>query len=147
MQIILTVIAIILGALFYRFGGMDKPFKSWMRDWICPLFTYGILLIWWHPVTLLGWLMLIPAYGILGASYSTYWDWLFGYDNFWFHGFMCGLASFPLIFAGLHWCSVIISAIVSGIICGAISKIFGNVWIEECGRGGTITATRLLLFI
>lgn len=153
MKLLFTIILILLSGLFYRFGGMSKSEQSWVpkflrsswiRDWICPLWGYLTLLIWWQPNTILGWLMFIPTYGLSGVFLSTYWDFVFGYDNFYAHGFMCGLASFPLIWAGVAWWVVLISAIAGGLLMGLLCKIFSNVWVEEGGRGVIFAASKLL---
>ena len=145
MKYLLTLLLILLSGLFYKFGGTGKPFKSWMRDWICPAFGFGSLLIWWHPTTVVGWLMFIPAYGLSGGALSTYWDFVFGYDNFYAHGFMCGLASFPFIWAGIAWWTVLLSAVIGGLLMGLLCKIFSNVWVEEGGRGIIFAACKTLL--
>ena len=84
-KILLTLASIAITAVLYHAGGLSKEAKdwipkfmrrSWVRDWLCPLFNYLILVLWWHPATLLGWLMFIPAYGLTGLAFSTYWDWL-----------------------------------------------------------------------
>jgi hypothetical protein len=142
------IIAVILSAIFYRAGGLDKETKywipvwlrqSWVRDWLCPLFSYSVLLLAWHPSSWLGWLLLLPAYALLGASLSTYWDFLFGWDNYWFAGFMCGLSAFPLVFDGFPWWMVGIRAILIALSWGVWCKVFGNDNVEEYGRGAFVT--------
>lgn len=152
MNIILTALLVALSGLFYRFGGMsnDEPpawIPKWIRIrrvWICPIFGFGSLLLWWQPTTLLGWLMFIPAYGLSGGALSTYWDELFGYDNFYMHGFMCGLASFPLIWAGLAWWMVLAGAVFGGLAMGLLCQFTKNVWVEECGRGIIFALSKII---
>jgi len=144
-KILLTLLLLSLSGLFYRLGGIGKPFKSWMRDWVCPLWGYLSLLVWWQPSTVLGWLMFIPAYGLSGGALSTYWDELFGYDNFYMHGFMCGIASFPLIFAGIAWRSVLLSGVVGGVLMGLLCQLFSDVWVEEGGRGVIFAMSKTIL--
>jgi len=147
MTFLIWLLASCLCGILYRLGGIGKPFRTWMRDWIIPLVAYGYLLTLWHPVSLIGWLMLIPAIALTGGALTTYWDELFGYDNFWFHGFMIGLASFPFIWSGLHWWAVLTRAVLLAVLIGGWSAIFGNDWVEECGRGVFISATIPLLLI
>ena len=158
LPILFTLFCIVMSAFLYRFGGMSKEeakqyhipsflANSWIRDWLCPLFNYLVLLTWWHPTHLIQYLWLIPAYGLTGGAFSTYWDWLFRKDTFWLHGFMIGLASFPLYWAGIHWYAILANAIVSGVLMGWLCARTGNVWKEELGRGGISAITRLLLII
>lgn len=146
-MILLSILLSGLSAMFYRFGGMNPPFRSWMRDWVCPAFTIGTMFLWFKPDAFWGYFLAIPIYGIMGGSLSTYWDFLFGYDNFWFSGFMVGLSIFPLIFCGMAWWLVLIRAIVLAVIWGGVNywvnkkKIPHSDWIEELARGFTMAIT------
>lgn len=40
--------------------------------------------------------------GLSIGAISTYYDTIFGYDNFWVHGFMLGLASLPITILVTH---------------------------------------------
>jgi hypothetical protein len=142
------VVLAAISAVLYRAGGLDKETKhwipiwlrnSWVRDWLCPLCSYSALLLFWQPFSFLGWGLLLPSYALLGVSLSTYWDWLFKFDNYWFSGFMCGLSAFPLIFAGLPWEVVIIRSITLALAWGIWCKLFGNDNVEEYGRGAFVT--------
>jgi hypothetical protein len=145
--------------ILYRAGGMDKgnlarpkwiPVwlrQSWIRDWLIPLVSLGLMLTLWQPNNALGWISLLPCIALNGAALSTYWDWLFGYDNFYFHGFGCGLALLPLIFAGLAWQWILVRAIVLGLSMGLWSFIVGNDEIEEYGRGLLHTLTIPIILI
>jgi len=158
-KIIFGVLATILSAIAYRAGGMGtedtaKPEwipkwlrKSWIRDWLCPAFVYGCLLSSWSPSLWWEWLLLILCYPLLGACLSTYWDWLFGFDNFWFAGFMCGIAAFPLIFCGYAWWLILARAILLAILWGGWSLLWTEVEYEEMGRGAFLVATVPLLLI
>ena len=136
-KIIASLVLALLSALFYRFGGIGKPFRSWHRDWICPAFSIATLLIWWHNAE---WWKLaicsVATYGLMGAAFSTYWDWLFnGKDNFYVHGAFIGLAIAPFIWVGLAWWLVFIQVVATGAAMGIWCRVFGNDWVEECGRG------------
>ncbi len=146
-KLLILLIASIISGILYRLGGIGKPFKSWMRDWLIPPLTYLTLLFFWQPSTLLGYLLILPAITITGAALTTYWDWLFGFDNFWFHGFMIGLATFPLYWAGIHWWAIGIRAIILAILVGGWSKLIGWDTAEEWGRGFIATITIPLLLI
>ena len=59
-------------AILYRIGGIGKPFKTWMRDWLIPpillvaiYFVFKVNAKWW------AWFL---SYGLMGASLTTYWD-------------------------------------------------------------------------
>ena len=105
--ILLTLFLSIISAIFYRAGGLSQDSTeswipkwlrhSWVRDWLCPICALIPLALvhgsWWF----------LLAYVILAGALSTYWDFLFGFDNFWFAGFMCGIAAFPLLFCGFVW--------------------------------------------
>jgi len=141
------IIASSICGILGRLGGIGKPFNTKYRDLGCPFMTYGYLLFLWHPIDTLGWVMLILCIPITLGALSTYWDKLFGYDNFWFHGFMCGLAIFPLIWAGLIWWLILIRALVIAILMGGWSRIFKNDIIEETGRYFFLAATIPILIL
>ena len=135
------VVCSILSALAYRCGGMDKETKhwlpvwlrhSWVRDWLCPL----CVLAPFFMLTQSWWFLL--SYLLIAGALSTYWDFLFGYDNFWFSGFMCGIALFPLIFCGFLWWIILVRAILLSLAWGVICKVSGNDFVEEYGRGSTL---------
>lgn len=108
--------------------------KSWVRDWLCPACLCSVLFLFWLPSSLLSWGMVLLSYALLGGSLSTYWDKLFGYDNFWFHGFMCGLTIIPLIIFIPFWI-ILIRLFICTIGMGLCSKLIGNDVKEEIGRG------------
>lgn len=147
MKIIIWLILTVICSALYRAGGYGKPFKSWHRDWLCPACVYGALLIFWHPALWWQYLLILPAYGLLGAALTTYLDTIFGYDNFWAAGLLCGLAAFPLYWAGISWYAILIRAVLIGILWGAWCKIFSNDTTEELGRGSFICITIPLLLI
>jgi hypothetical protein len=136
----------VLSGLFYRLGGIGKPFKSWMRDWVCPLIA---LMAWWilSGFHLSHWWAYLVSYGLMGWGLTTYYDELFGYDNYWLHGFVIGLAMFPLFWTGIHWWAILLRAIIMGATIGGWSKIINIDWLEEGGRGVLITATIPILLL
>ena len=145
-----AILAVVL-AFAYRFGGCSKEegkekypwapewmFSSWMRDCTCSLLPalWSFFFIPGAP-----WWCYLLTFGLGWAALSTYWDWLFGFDNFWFHGFMVGLAFAPVNIATGHWIGLIARPILLAVLMGSISAISSNVDVEELGRGGSIGAT------
>jgi len=153
---LVILLSTIVSSVLYRAGGLAKdspecPWipkwmrKSWIRDWIIPMVCILAIWITCHIGISLWWLLF---YGLTGGALTTYWDWLFkDKDNFWFAGFMVGIATFPLIFCGLHWYMVLARALVLAVLWGGWCAIFKNSTVEECGRGAFITATIPLLMI
>ena len=156
-KIISSIIVSVFCAFAYRFGGYSKEegkkkfpwvpvwmFRSWIRDFFCsliPLFWLKLFYPQVHP----------SAYGVTCAlSYfalTTYWDKLFGFDNYWFHGFMVGLTYFLFAtFSGL-WLGFIVRCIAMAVLMGGISAITGDVDIEEFSRGAAIGFTLPLLLL
>ena len=145
-KIAIWLLTTVLCGVFYRLGGVGKPFNTRYRDIGCSLIT---LILWWVLVGFqisLWWVYLI-VFGLIWGALSTYWDWLFGYDNFWFSGFMIGLAMFPLMWGDVSWYAILIRSIVLSISIGLWSKFIDKDWLEEFGRGALITLTLPLLFI
>lgn len=146
MGFIVLIIACILSAILYRAGGMGKEDtaepkwipkwlrKSWVRDWLCPACLLLALFLFWRPSSLLGWVLLLPYYGLSGGALSTYWDELFGYDNYYAHGFGCGLAGLLLI-VFVPWWILVLRLVICTVGMGIWSKFIGNDVAEEMGRG------------
>ena len=152
--IYLTLLSI-ASAILYRLGGssptdQDKEFPwipRWFknipkkRDAMCnaislfSLFLLGVQAPFW------AWFI---SFGLLWASLSSYWDWMFGYDNYWFHGFMCGMSVLPIVFYD-EPLALGIRAIVLGIAMGLWSKYNGNATKEELGRGFLLTISNVLV--
>lgn len=134
----LVLICSVISSILYRAGGLSKEQKywipiwmrhSWVRDWLCPLFCLLPMFLQ-HP----HWIFLL-AYGAMGGAFTTYWDKLFKFDNFWFAGFMVGLSTFPLIFCGFSWWGVGVKSIILALLWGILSTSTGNDHLEEHGRG------------
>ena len=157
MMWLLVAIAAIVNAFLYRFGGCSiaegnqkYPWvPSWMfnsktRDVGVSLVTLGWLAacyptvaVWAYPVT----------FGASWGSLSTYWDFLFGFDNFWMHGFMIGLAKFSFAICTGMWIGFAIHCVVLALAMGMVSAFSGNVDVEELGRGAATGATLPLMLI
>lgn len=158
-KIAIWVLATILSAVFYRAGGQGKEEterpkwipkwlrRSWVRDWLCPLFVYGSLCLFLLPLHLLQWIPFVISYGLLGGALTTYLDSIFGYDNFWASGFLCGLSSIPLVFCGISIWLILIRSIVLAIGWGLWCKYQSIDYIEEMGRGSLLVLTTPILLI
>lgn len=120
-----------LSGVLYRLGGKGKPYNTKYRDLGCP--TIAIALIW--LLTGKFSITYVISFGLMFGALTTYWDKLFGYDNFWFHGFMCGLAGIPLIWCGVPIWIVISRIVICSVGMGLVSKFIGNDVLEEFGRG------------
>jgi len=148
--VLLTLFLSLISAVLYRAGGMsqDEPSwipkwmrHSWVRDWLCPACTLTPLFIL-HP----SWLFIL-AYVALGGALSTYWDWLFGFDNYWFSGFMCGIAAFMLIWCGYVWWILLIRAILIALLWGIICTISEDVNVEEYSRGFNLSIISMIFLV
>lgn len=141
------LIACILSGILYRAGGMGKDDtaepkwipkwlrKSWVRDWLCPACLFFTLFSFWGPFLLRGWGILLLSYVLLGGALSTYWDKLFGYDNYYAHGLGCGLAGIPLIWAGVPIWILLLRLVICTVGMGLWSKKIKRDVPQEIGRG------------
>jgi len=147
----------VVSAMLYRMGGAGPADlqKEWgwvpgfirnfpkKRDLGCGLITVvGCLVIglkapWWAYFL---------SVGLMWASLSTYWDELFGYDNHWFHGLVIGFSMLPVAFFG-EPLALGIRCIALAILMGVWSKINGDAYKEELGRGFVMPITLGLLLI
>ena len=141
--IIVTLIAAVLSAVLYRLGGYGRPFDTKYRDLGCPL----VALIWMLLYLPSPWWAHFIAFGLLFGALTTYWDRLFGYDNFYMHGAMCGLAYFPYAIASGDWWQLGARCVVLGVFMGLWCKFHAVDTIEEGGRGASIILTLPLLLI
>jgi hypothetical protein len=140
------IIGSILCAGLYRAGGTSAG--TWLRDWILPIvlcIVIGLMFHWsW-------WLILL--YIATAGALTSYWSRLFGFDNLWFHGFMVGVASFPLYFMGVHWWLILARACLLAITIGGLNvwinqtKIPFKDWIEELFRGFILVVSLPILFL
>ena len=125
--LILLALSIICG-LLGRLGGRAKD-GSWYdflsntkaRDAGCSLIVILSLIVLFGFSLKLWWLYLLVMLLHFGA-FTTYWDWLFKFDNLWFSGFIAGLALIPYAFIIPVWVLIIIRAILLAIIWGCLNK-------------------------
>jgi hypothetical protein len=115
--IILSVLSAVLG----RMGGADG-FDTKFRDAGCSVIAvFGLSLF--VPFQIGYWWVYLIIIGLHWLSFSSYWDWLFGFDNLWFSGFMVGMSMLPAVFI-VHsiWWIIIIRALVLAIAWGCFNK-------------------------
>lgn len=120
------VLLSLLSGTFGRMGGASKE-GNWYdflldtkwRDIGCSLILIVALTLMygWHP-----WQYAL-VFGLTWASFTTYWDSVFGYDNLWFSGFCVGLAMLPVIFIdiNLFW-FVMGRAVVLCVVWGCLNE-------------------------
>jgi len=151
MTIVFLLLLSCISAILYRMGGCSpealheewgwvpkliRNFKK-KRDLGCGLmviagcFIVGLQAPWWTYVL---------AVGLMWASLSTYWDFMFGYDNHWFHGFVIGASMLPVMFYA-EPIALVIRALALAILMGGYSKIVTNATWEELGRGFVMPIT------
>jgi len=155
MTIVYLIILSCISACLYRLGGcgpadLEKEW-GWLPRWVsafpkkrdlgCGLlviagcFIVGLQAPWWTYVL---------AVGLMWASLSTYWDFMFGYDNHWFHGFMIGLSMFPIAIYD-EPLALGIRCLALAVLMGGYSALEGNATREELGRGFVMPITLGLL--
>lgn len=146
MKILLWLIASCICGIIYRLGGIGKPFSTKYRDLGCSFITLIFLWILVGFKLSLWWVYLLFFLLTFGAL-TTYYDWLFKKDNFYFHGLGIGLASLPLIWCGIFWLNILVRCIALSILMGLWSDKITNDTLEEGGRGFLIIATMPLLLL
>jgi len=154
MTIVYLIILSCISAILYRMGGCGpadlKSEWGWVPGWIrnfpkkrdigCNVMTLVAALL----VGVSGpWFWWFIAFGLTWASLSTYWDFLFGSDNHYAHGFMIAFSMLPLAFYGEPLSLGIRCALLT-LLMGVWSKINGNATKEELGRGFFMPATLLI---
>lgn len=139
----LIIIASLIAGILYRLGGWKE---TKFRDFGVPaVFT----LVWMY---FNGWSWaLIPSFGILFASLTTYHKWLNkifkAQDNevHWYSwamtGFCYGLAALPLAFAGIGLWMILLRSVLLAIFVTLISELSGWDILEEFGRGAAVIIT------
>ena len=148
----------ILSAIFYRLGGWGDEgrdrfpnvpewfFNTKARDIGCSLLCFiGYIIL--MGFTVVPWFIHLSCFLVLFASLTTYWDFITGEDNFWLHGFACGVAYIPYALYTGDWWQTVARCIVLAVAMGLISLLSGNDVVEETGRGASITASLALLLV
>lgn len=146
-MLVKLILLAILSGILYRLGG-KKGYNTKIRDLGCPLIT--LVALWFlagfkFPY----WWAYFLTYGLTFAALTTYYDSIFGYDNFYVHGLGIGLASLLLIY--LDWRLIFLRAVILMLGIGLLNK-YANKWklphsdfIEEFGRGALIIITLPIL--
>jgi len=147
MRILIFIFLTILSSIFYRLGGIGKPYPVKIRDGGCPL--VALTLLWLlgssglQGVFLLKIGLFLVTYGLMFASLTTYWK--KGVDakaiNWFFHGFGVGISCLPLTWLGIDWWLILARAVILGITMMWWSENNDDVLWEEGGRGALIILT------
>ena len=140
-----------ISAILYRLGG---GWSTWHNNKLfrrigCAVVTvlaYTLLLpIHWDWKAIIA---IIASFGAMYGALCTYWKGS-AVDCKWYHwlftGLGYGLASLPLVFAGIPGVWIWVRVAVLGITTMYISEKSDNVWVEEFGRGALIIWTLPLL--
>ncbi len=148
-KVIYTVVASIGSAILYRLGGMTG-FNTKLRDLGCA--TVGLLVMLFVVGVSCHWLIHLLSFLLLFGALTTYWDKLFKYDNFYFHGFAIALAYFPYAIVIGFWIPFVIRCLTCAVIMGVINYVANKDgwnyrdWIEELSRGFILVAS-LSMFV
>jgi len=131
-KLLFLLILCIFSGIAGRAGGSGRfnrlwrvigvPFLAIVAVWLC----FGVRMAYF-------WAYLL-SFGLMAASVSTYWDFLFGYDEHFFHGFMIGLSLAPIAWVTGHWLGFCLAVILSTLWMGFWSKILKWDVAEEFGR-------------
>ena len=138
-MLIKILIASILSGVLYRLGGWEKG-NSKFRDLGCPAVGVGLLLLLQpSSVNNLGWLTILLSFLLSFGALCTYryglpkpkdYTW-----HYYLHGFMCGLAGIPLIWADVPLWIVLARLTLCTVGMGLWSKLINHDITEEFGRG------------
>lgn len=140
MNILILIISTIVCGELYRLGGKGgfKNAKA-IRRFGCPL-VWMITFFLLKGFSLQYWYLYLITYILSAVAMSTYHDYLTkdGSEDWkcWLLTGACyALAALPLMWAGLNLFWFIIRVIATAVVTMVWSEIFGNVEIEERGRG------------
>lgn len=119
----------VLSGILGRMGGAEDYDKLYRRIGCSVLVIVGI----WCLFGLEGqfWWAYALIFGLHVITLGTYWDRIFGYDNFAFSGFMVGLAAAPLLCIDLGlWPILLARACALAFIWWALNKFLppGGIW-------------------
>jgi hypothetical protein len=151
--VMLFVLAIGAGVL-YRMGGAEG-YNTKYRDLGVPtLASLALLILGAIPCHFWGIAAFILSFGLLFGALTTYWDFLFKKDCFWFSGLIVGLSGLPVALAQGKFIGCIIRmGLISG-VWQLLNKLLPQkvfCWtrdiVEEFGRGSITIITLPLLII
>lgn len=158
MKIIILILLSIICGLFGRLGGKAKD-GTWYdflsntkaRDIGCSLIVLFSLWLLFGFSLSLWWLYLI-IFGLHFWAFSTYWDWLFKFDNLWFSGFIVGISIIPFVFIIPDWWLYFLRMLLLALIWGCLNKYLPDrvlIWrrdvAEEFLRYLSVISTLLIL--
>jgi len=138
-----------LSSILYRMGGAEKWNTKW-RDIGVPIVGFCTMLILGVRAP---WFIHLISWGAYFGALTTYWDIVFGDDNFYFHGFAC---AFAYVFYALYtefWFPFIIRFLTCAFLIGGLNwavnkwKVKKSDLVEELSRGFILTATMLLFLM
>lgn len=127
MKLVVILIASLLCGILGRLGGWKQ---TKLRDLGIPTVVTILLILLGvrNPIAL------FLSFGLMFAALTTYWDFLFGYDNFYAHGFFIGIATLPIAVVIQHWFGFFCMVTLYTIWMGLWSKIISWDVAEEFGR-------------
>ena len=134
MILLVTVLFTILSAFLYRVGGMSKEEAQekvpWLPLWFvntrardigCSVLSVSWMWFFYQPVP---WWVYLISFGAMWGMLTTYWDFLFGYDNFFMHGAGIAFAFIPFAIVSGGWLGFGIRFISLALTMGIWSKCF-----------------------
>ena len=108
-----------ISAYLYRLGGKES-YNTKFRDLGVPV--VATIALWLLGVK--SWLLILH-FGLLFAALTTYYDSIFGKDNFYAHGAGIGLAVIPLLWCNVRY-AIIGRVILLALSFGLINKYVNN---------------------
>jgi hypothetical protein len=162
------VLLSIVSGVGYRCGGYGNEgrikypnlptwfFDTKARDILCAfcaVIAYGLLQTPFSFFADFIWLAYLFSFLLTFGALTTYWDFIFIKDNYWVHGFMIGLAFFPLAIVTGDWIVLAIRSLVLAVGMGLWSLYnkpigpWGEDETEEFGRGFLIPISLLLYLL
>jgi hypothetical protein len=151
MYIALVIIMSILGGLFYRLGGLGKPFSTLYRDLGVSGIIVAEMCLRTRINPIVG-LVLLVCWGLMYASLTSYRYFLpkpKDYNGLYYslHGFMISFACFPFALLTHHWLGFGLRCVVCAAGVGLWSHLISNDTAEESGRGFILCISTPLLFL
>jgi hypothetical protein len=139
MTVVYLILLAILSGFLGRMGGAgkhgswyDKLLDTKWRDVGCSFLAVAGLCLF-VPFEMKFWWVYLIIFGLHWGAFSTYWDKIFRnskgeFDNFWFSGFMVGIAMMPACFIvpGAWWILLlraVLLAVAWGLLHCAIQKM------------------------
>lgn len=148
---LLLVLSIISGILG-RMGGAEG-FNTKYRDLGVPAVFVAIMCLFTQIRGIAEWSALVISALLLFGALTTYWQKLFSEDNLWFSGFICGLATMPLLWCGIALWAIIARALLLAVIWGLLNRyrkpilIWRGDVVEEFLRYFSLILTLLIFLI